>query len=315
MKNRLSFRWFIPVILILFIGILYAFTWKQSPSTIVNENADVATNNYWDQGDAEISRYSLSQNRYKEYHPGEVVMIFVKEDFLTKKQVKNETYTDENSTPVLKNIQSKKFTTGIYDYHLSTNTFTAFDQQAFPGSIKVQHVSSEWCGTSYVQLNHKKDVYEVGLRSYFEQEGDQNFNIKDHLLEDEIFNLIRLNPEILSDRTYEVIPSMEYSRLMHKPIAQMSAEIKTSIVENDEFAQGAMRCEITFSEANRVKTIYYKNEHPHTILGWDDSFPSIGDGRMRTTKARLTHSVREPYWQFNAANDVSKRQSLGLSNY
>ncbi len=44
---------------------------------------------YWYQGKAEITSYTLLQNRYKDVHPGSAVLVFVTEDFLTDKQVKN----------------------------------------------------------------------------------------------------------------------------------------------------------------------------------------------------------------------------------
>ena len=68
----------LPVLLTLF-----------SLATFAQENA-IKKTNYWTQGKAEVNVYELSQNRYKENHSGNVVSIFVTEDFLTEKQVKNE---------------------------------------------------------------------------------------------------------------------------------------------------------------------------------------------------------------------------------
>ena len=42
---------------------------------------------YWFDGKAEISTYSLSQSRYGEMRSGQLVSIFVTEDFLKKEQV------------------------------------------------------------------------------------------------------------------------------------------------------------------------------------------------------------------------------------
>ncbi len=71
-----------------------------SVSFLAQQN-DVASNKYWTQGKAEVNVYELSQNRYKENHPGQLVSVFVTEDFLTDKQVKNERYTHPNSTWIL----------------------------------------------------------------------------------------------------------------------------------------------------------------------------------------------------------------------
>ena len=57
---------------------------------------NVAVNNYWSQGKAEVNVYEVSQNRYQENHSGQLVSVFVTEDFLTDKQVKNEHYVNES---------------------------------------------------------------------------------------------------------------------------------------------------------------------------------------------------------------------------
>ena len=78
-------------------------------TAFAQNNNNVATNSYWSEGKAEINVYEVSQNRYQENHPGQLISIFVTEDFLTDKQVKNEYYTNEQTTWILKNIQLKKF--------------------------------------------------------------------------------------------------------------------------------------------------------------------------------------------------------------
>jgi hypothetical protein len=272
--------------------------------------------NYWNEGLAEISRYSLSQNRYQDIHPGEVVTIFVKEDFLTDKQVKNESYSSSQSTPVLKNITTKKFTTGLYDYVMSTSVFSPFDQKEYPGSLKVQSTSTEWCGTSYIQLNHRQNAYHVELRSYFEKEGDQNYKMNDVLLEDEIMNLIRFDPLSMPSGKVNIIPMASYCRLTHLQMDDVQAMISHETYEGDEFKGKDTRVlQINFPTLKRNKNIYYESTYPHVILGWDDTYPSAFDKKLRTTKSRLTHQVREAYWNKNKANDADKRKSLGLSTY
>ena len=140
---------------------------------------NVAVNNYWSQGKAEVNVYEVSQNRYQENHSGQLVSVFVTEDFLTDKQVKNERYVNENSAWILKNIQLKKFTTGFYDYSLFNSVFTPINRNKFPKSLKVSASSQEWCGTMYTQFNLILDTdYKVEHRSYFESEGDRVTRIK-----------------------------------------------------------------------------------------------------------------------------------------
>ena len=290
-----------------------------SPSSVPIKEEAAATSpekNHWDQGLAEVNKYNLKQNRYKDIHPGEVVLVFVKEDFLTDKQVKNETYTDAQSTPVLKNIFLRKFTTGIYDYSMSTNTFTAFDQTNFPGSIKIQSSSTEWCGTSYMQFNGFDDKYKVELRSYFETEGDQNFEIDKTLLEDELFNLIRIDPSNLPVGKINIIPSAQYLRLAHAQTKVLHAFAEVSPYSGKEFrTKDVLAYKLEITSLKRTLTIYFEDQYPHTIVGWDDRHPSIFDGEIRTSSARLSHQVMKAYWKHNTLEDTPLRKQLGLQQF
>ena len=105
-------------------------------TSIIAQQNDVTSNKYWTQGKAEVNVYELSQNRYNNNHPGHIISVFVTEDFLTEKQVKNEYYQDPNSTWILKNIQLRKFNTGVYDYSLFTSVFTPIDRTKFTKSLE-----------------------------------------------------------------------------------------------------------------------------------------------------------------------------------
>ncbi len=292
---------------------LFSFDSPTLPGSILSPLHSEYTIDYWDEGLAEVSRYTLEQNRYQDVHPGEVVMIFVKEDFLTAKQVKSESSSLKRSTPILKNIMLKKFTTGLYDYTMSTNVFSAFDQNKFPGVFKIQSLSTEWCGSTYTQLNHRDNAYEVELRSYFENEGDQHTQIKDVLTEDEIFNLIRLNPDGLPIGELELIPATQYSRLSHLPIGSYKATTQLSSYEGKEFDEKSIHVyQLDLKKMNRSVRIYFERSYPHRILGWDESFPSMFDRQPRTTKARLSHQIRKDYWKYNRLDNQGLRAELGL---
>ena len=179
---------------------------------------------YWNEGLAEISVFTLEQNRYKEVHNGQLINVFVQEDFLYNKQVKNDNYTNTESTKVLKNIQIRKFNTGIYDYSVFNSVFTPVRRSKFPNTLKISSSSQEWCGNTYLQFNlDDQDDYAIELRSYFEDEGDKNFDIDVDFQEDELYNLLRLDPTILPIGKIDLIPSAIYLQLQHKPIKAYQA--------------------------------------------------------------------------------------------
>ena len=265
---------------------------------------------YWYAGKAEVSKFQLSQNRYKDEHDGELVLIFVTEDFLTDKQVKNDNYTNPNSVSVLKTNQLRRFTTGLYDYSMMTSVFTKADGS---GTEKITMTSQDWCGHSFVQLNRKKDHYVVELRSYFESEGDQEVKVKADLLEDEILNLLRINPENIKTGQYAILPSMTYLRLTHRPIEAIPAEISKTSLRRPGKASSSL--DIHYPSLGRRLNIIYESEAPFKIVSITDTYPSMFDKKDRSTTAVKTHELYDAYWSMNDPSDKAERSTLNISGF
>lgn len=277
------------------------------------ENAITKTD-YWKQGKAEVNVYTLSQNRYKENYPGHVVSVFVTEDFLTEKQVKNEYYSNPNSTWILKNIQIKKFNTGVYDYSLFSSVFTPIDRTKYPKSLKVSASSQEWCGTIYTQFNNVfQHDYKVEQRSYFEKEGDVNTRIKRGFLEDEVFTVLRMNPEFLKKGRFQMIPAANFIQLKHLKLKTYEVEGSIRTYKESEFkGEKLNEYRLYYPSLKRTLRIVYENKAPYKIVGWLDSFPSAFDKKIRTTKAIIKKQKMMPYWSQNSLKDVALRKELGL---
>ncbi|MBT8281046.1 MAG: septum formation inhibitor Maf [Muriicola sp.] len=259
---------------------------------------------YWFAGEAEITSYRLEQARYGEIREGEAVLIFVTEPFAPEKQVKADQSSPSNVS-VLKLNATKNFLTGIYPYSIMSSTFypVADNQHA----IKVTSSIQEWCGQVYAQLNNR-EKFEIQSFSYFEAEGDQNLKLEKNHLENEIWSRLRINPDALPKGEISIIPSLEYLRLVHKPIKSYQAVAKRE--ENDEMSVYTL----TYPELQRELKITYSTTFPHEIQGWTDSYPS-GFGpsaKVLTTKAAKIESLKTPYWRRNGNEDVSLRDSLGI---
>jgi len=278
--------------------------------TAAQPAADPGLSDYWHQGEAEISRYELSQNRYRDVHPGEAILVFVTEDFLTDKQVKNERYVNPNSTPVLKTNYLKRFTTGIYDYSLMTSVFTPTQVEDFPHTLKVSTTAQDWCGHAYMQVNKEKGNYRMQLHSYFENEADQKKQAPVAMLEDEIFNRIRMHPAGLPTGEIKLLPSTTYCRLMHKAFRPRRAIAETETYLGNEFPGDTLDLyRIEYPELKRTLEFVYERKAPHRIAGWKETYPSL-DGKLRTTLARRSGIVKSPYWEQNALQDTSLRADL-----
>ncbi len=268
---------------------------------------------YWYEGTAEISRYALQQNRYADLHPGEVVAIFVTEDFLTDKQVKNDNYANPNSIPILKLNLLSRFTTGLYDYSIMRSIFTPANSKTHPQTLKVTLASQDWCGQSFMQLNFRDGRYRCSTFSYFENEADTQADMPYAILEDELFNRIRMNPDGLPTGQLAMLPSTAILRLLHLPCEPQQVEASLGDYVGSDFKGANLRAyTIEYPLLKRSLQIVFQAEAPYLIEGWTDAYPSISDQKQRTTIARRTKTIKSKYWQLHGLEDVGLRKELGL---
>lgn len=262
---------------------------------------------YWYQGKAELTRYTLDQARYGETHRGEAVMIFVTEPFLPDRQVKLERGDPSRGVSVLKLNAVRKFFTGLYPYSLMTSTFTPVDFRTSP-TLKVASSSQEWCGMTFTQLNRRGARQEGLLRSYFEEEGDRAFGFPAAWLEDEIWTRIRLAPDKLPTGAISIVPGLQYARLLHKPVRPEKARASVRS-EGDESVYA-----LAYDEIPRTLTIRFESAFPWRIRSWEETTPGGFDGSpLRTTKATATGSLMLDYWNRHGNADARFRKELGVT--
>ncbi len=261
--------------------------------------------NYWYAGKAEVNSYTLNQARYGENRSGKAMLIFVTEDFSKKKQVKLDEpdKAREDKISVLKMNFTKNFMTGIYPYSMMLSAFTPISHNQFPNSLKVTMSSQEWCGHVFSQMNLKANKYSVESYSYFEQEGDSKFSLDKTLLEDELWNRIRLDPENLPEGKFKLIPGLFYTRLKHTDLKALEVTGSTSD-EGD-----VIKYTITYPD--RKLSIRYQKKFPHQITGWEEEFEEWG--KPAYTKATLDKTLYIDYWKRNKNENQFLRDSLGLS--
>lgn len=270
---------------------------------------------YWYNGTAEITRYKLEQARYGEIHEGEAVLIFVSEDFLSDKQVKYEGGEKTSSiVPIIKLNFTKKFFTGLYPYSMMSSVFTPVNTEM--KTMKVTTSSQEWCGHTFTQLNHRGNKYKGVLHSYFMNEGDRKFEIEDVLLEDEIWNQIRLNPDNLPTGNIEIIPSTLYSRLGHTEVKKENAVATLKSVDKEGLSDTPLNSySIKYTNQNRTVEIIFEKSFPHQIVEWTETAKSGfgNNAKILTTKATKTHQIKNAYWNKNSVSDGNLRKELGLN--
>ncbi len=260
---------------------------------------------YWFQGKAEINVYELVQSRYGEDRTGKAVMIFVTEDFSKKKQVKldDPQSAGADARKVLKLNMTREFVTGVYPYHTMLSVFTPIydDLNAF----KITSSVTEWCGQSYSQLNWKNSSYKAKLFSYFEKEGDQEISLTG-MAEDELFNLIRLNPDLVPMGDTELIPGLVFQRFAHIPLKAEDATISRR-----ETGSNQSEIEVEYSEIGRKLIIRFNQFFPYEITSWQE-IQTKADGKQEITSATRTKMQLLDYWNKNEKVFEPLRRDLGL---
>lgn len=259
---------------------------------------------YWYSGEAEVTSYELKQARYGEMREGKGVLIYVTEPFLAEKQVKADRSNPDNIS-VLKLNSTKNYLTGIYPYSIMTSSF--YPVQDDRHALKVTFSAQEWCGQVYAQLNNRQK-FEVMSHSYFENEADQSLQFEKTLLENELWNKIRVNPDELPVGNQKLIPSFEYIRLSHNELKAYDATLTLT-------KEGALNTyEISYPTLGRTLKIDFMNTFPYSIEGWTESFESRygKNSKAMTSTAKKIKSIKSPYWQKNSNSYLPLRDSLGL---
>lgn len=280
---------------------------KTINEAILNPYANESFARYWDRGKAELTSYDLEQYRYGQKRAGEAVLIFVTEDFSKSKQVKlgNPSAAGEDAVHVLKLNFTKKFITGIYPYSMMRSSFFPLNGETEP--IKVTTSSQEWCGHTFTQLNSTASGYAGQLLSYFESEGDKEFNVAGGVvLEDGIWNMIRIAPEQLPVGEVSMLPGTLYQRLSHKKPQPVAATCSLSAADSN----GTRIYKIEYASLNRALSIHFEKDFPHRIIGWEELYPGFNSNEELATKATMRAQIKLDYWRHNNNADSIWRDSL-----
>ncbi len=270
----------------------------------------------WYAGKAEISSFTLQQSRYGSIRKGDAVLIFVTEDFSGKKLVKlDDPDKTSEKLRVMKMNMTKSFITGIYPYSMMLSVFTPVSQDGDRPTLKDVCTSQEWCGQTYSQLTLKGNKYNWLLHSYFESEGEQDKSMETALLEDEMWNRIRLNPSKLPQGKANLLPGLLWQRLSHLPVKAEEAILTLSAADTFFLKNtGIQMYTIHYPADQRTLQIYFQQAFPYDILGWQDTYPD-GFGNSKnslTTKAVLKKKIWLDYWKHNTPADSTYRDSLQL---
>lgn len=265
---------------------------------------------YWYSGEGELSTYSMEQIRYGEKRQGQVVMVYVSENFLPEQQVKRE-YGEKKGITVLKLNKINRFVTGIYDYSIMTSVFTPIKFREYPATLKVTNSSQDWCGQSFSQYNLRNRTLEYQQNSYFQSEGDLQKEIDATYTEDDVWTRIRIEPQMLPLGKIEMVPSMEYLRLKHKEFKSYEA-IATLVLQVNANEEEFYLYTLKYPELDRELKIKCQAKFPFKILGWEEKWMASKPSDTEITKAQIKKTIQSPYWKLNGLENMNYRDSLQL---
>ena len=148
----------------------------------------------------------------------------------------------------------------------------------------------EWCGHFYAQMNQRNDHYEIKMFSYFEGEENLTMDLDKLISEDAIWNMIRLDHINLPQGNFNMLPSVNFIRMLHKPMKEYPVEASLKDLPGDK---GLMEYAFYMPELERSVAIQFEKAFPHKIESWQETYVSgFGDNaKVLTTKAR-----RNPYY-------------------
>ncbi|NNE47587.1 MAG: hypothetical protein HKN37_13115 [Rhodothermales bacterium] len=283
----------------------------EGPVRLTASPIDAKFGDYWYQGLAEITSYDLEQSRYGAMHPGTAVNIFVTEDLSRSRQVKldDQGNGDRDAVTVLKLNATRKFNTGIYPYSIMTSVFTPVNRDRDPHTLKLTASIQEWCGQTFAQLNRTADGYRARHYSYFEDEGDADEQIAETVLEDELWNIVRLNPTDLPTGAIRVMPAASYLRFSHSEWKPQSASASVGRVNGES---DLMEFRLTYDGIPRELLIRYRAAFPFEIEYWEESGGRSAAGDELVTRATMKERILLDYWTRNRPGDNVLRDQLGL---
>jgi len=287
----------------LFFGCLICIFSCSKPITTKAQPISEEFKNYWYDNTGEISSYDLQIARYGEIRDGAAVMIFVTEHHSPTLGTKPDTY-QKDQVPVLKLNSTMNFITGIYPYSIMTSSFMPVENAQH--SLKVTSSIQEWCGHAFMEMKNDKKLT-IDVASYFDGENTSD-SFEKTWIEDDLFSIIRINPERLPTGDFQMIPSFYKIRMSHMNLRpyRCTASMKTEGDKNTYF--------LNYPELERTYSISFENSFPYRILSWEETgYSGFGAGRKKmTSTATLKNTIKSTYWSLGSAEGAELRKELEL---
>jgi hypothetical protein len=267
---------------------------------------------WWGDGQAELSGYRLTLDRYGDPREAELALIYVTEPHDRRTWIKDDDARGRNRVEVLKLNFNAFFLTGIYPYGVMASVFSPVDryrEERFQ-PVRIVHSAQEWCGAYSHMVWPGPDRLRSLRLSYFAGEDERVADLAAEpgtLYEDALLIQLReLDGPFAGGGEWEgwLVPALWRVRAGHGEPTPVRARItREEGVREIPAAVPVTRFTLEAGDYRRV--IEVERDHPRRILGWTTS---TGE------EAVILASERLPYWRLNRLGDESYRELLGLSS-
>lgn len=304
------------VFLLLLVGFAFAMA-KSESSLKLTDFSSRDFKSLWYDGNAELSSYAVTVNRYGEVREGKRVLVYVTEPLRIATRIKPDVkLADEEALNIMKLNDTLTFQTGIYPYSVMRSVFQSVEDEGMytKGSLAKQAMTvQEYCGMVYEQLFRKDKALHHKLYSYFESEGEVDTTYSEAegeiYSEDQLWILIRnLDHTFIAageEKMLRVIPSAWARRTAHVDVEIQDAKVSKSetSVELSLAGQSIEAYSLRWSVGDRWVETQVEAAYPHRILTYKTSKGESGE---------LLASIREPYWRLNSNEDEKYLEDLKL---
>lgn len=247
------------------------------------------SNVVWDDGQAELARYSARRMQYRKLREFDAVLITVKEDFNQKFYVKADSpYEGKSLLPVFKLNIVQHYDTEFYPYRFLTSVFVSRSEPSH--LVKLAGASQEWCGNTFKEVKTWGPSKELVYHSYFDGQGDGSYPLDlrtGDLLEDQLpVSLRALRFRAGLEFRTRILPSLVSNRA--NPVKWENAEVRVVGEENLATPAGQIPSWKVAVKTSAGESLYwFERAYPNILVKF-----AAPDGREFLLKAR----ERRAYW-------------------
>ena len=174
------------------------------------------------------------------------------------------------------------------------------------------HHGMVWPGLRTIQP-HTKRLETTSIQLFPKHRGSRNHDPnanagrtsprageKSTWLEQEVWTLIRINPEQLPTGAFSMVPTSRWRRMVHTGPNALTAEAHW------HHSDTTSTYHLSYIETQRSLSITIEKTFPYAIVSWKET------GREAITAATLTGRIHSPYWELNGPNaGHEQRKQLG----